>query len=303
MKLSLDALIVLESIHRNGSFAAAAEELHRVRSALTYTVQTLERDLDVILFDRSGHRAKLTEIGRVLLQEGNELLKTASYLERRIQRLKSGWEEEIYMAVDELISIPRLFPVLKTYYQECTLTKLHLSAEILNGCWDALTSGRADLAIGVSGDAPIGNEYGLIQLGQIKFGFAVSPNHPLARHKEPLKMADIEPYRSIIAGDTSRRLPIRSSGVISGEESLIVSSMQAKIAAQVSGLGIGYLPLHLITEEIRNKQLIIKKVEKEKPATHLSLAWRIHEAGKAVEWFVEKFNNPKIVRALLGYSK
>jgi DNA-binding transcriptional LysR family regulator len=300
MKLSLDALIVLESIHRNGSFAAAAEELHRVRSALTYTVQTLERDLDVVLFDRSGHRAKLTEIGKVLLQEGNELLKTASYLERRIQRLKSGWEEEIYMAVDDLISIPRLFPLLKTYYKECTLTKLHLSSEVLNGCWDALISGRTDLAIGVSGDAPTGHAYGLIQLGQIQFGFAVSPTHPLAHLPEPLKMSDLAPYRSIIAGDTSRKLPVRSAGVISGEESLIVSSVQAKIAAQVSGLGIGHLPLHLISEEIRNKQLIIKKIEKEKPATNLSLAWRIHEAGKAMEWFVEKLKNPKIVRALLG---
>jgi len=299
MKLSLDALIVLESIHRNGSFAAAAEELHRVRSALTYTVQTLERDLDITLFDRSGHRAKLTEMGKVLLQEGMELLKTASNLERLIKRLKSGWEEEIYIAVDDIISIPRLFPLLETYYQECTLTRLHITSEILNGCWDALASGRVDLAIGVSGDAPTGNEYGLIKLGQIKFGFAVSPTHPLARLREPLKLSDIEPYRSIIAGDTSRKFPVRSSGVISGEESLIVSTMQAKIAAQVRGLGVGYLPLHLISSELRNNQLIIKKIEKEKPSANLSLAWRIHEAGKAVEWFLEKLKNPKIVRFLL----
>jgi hypothetical protein len=56
-KLSLDALLVLDAIARKGSFAAAAEELHRVPSAITYTVQKLEQDLDVQLFDRSGHRA------------------------------------------------------------------------------------------------------------------------------------------------------------------------------------------------------------------------------------------------------
>jgi len=59
-KLSLDALLVLDAIARKGSFAAAAEELHRVPSAITYTVQKLEQDLDVQLFDRSGHRARLT---------------------------------------------------------------------------------------------------------------------------------------------------------------------------------------------------------------------------------------------------
>ena len=54
MKLSLDALSVLDTIDRKGSFAAAAEELHRVPSAITYQVQKLEQDLDVLLFDRRG---------------------------------------------------------------------------------------------------------------------------------------------------------------------------------------------------------------------------------------------------------
>ena len=37
------------------SFAAAADELGRVPSALSYTMQKLEEELDVVLFDRSGH--------------------------------------------------------------------------------------------------------------------------------------------------------------------------------------------------------------------------------------------------------
>ena len=51
MRLTLDALAVLDAIDRQGSFAAAAEELHRVPSAMTYAVQKLEADLDVLLFD------------------------------------------------------------------------------------------------------------------------------------------------------------------------------------------------------------------------------------------------------------
>jgi len=65
MRLTLDALTVLDAIDRKGSFAAAAEELHRVPSAMTYAVQKLEEDLDALLFDRRGHRAQLTEAGRI----------------------------------------------------------------------------------------------------------------------------------------------------------------------------------------------------------------------------------------------
>ena len=66
MRLSLDALLVIDAIDRKGSFAAAAHELHRVPSAVTYTVQKLEEDLDVLLFDRRGHRDDLIQPFRPL---------------------------------------------------------------------------------------------------------------------------------------------------------------------------------------------------------------------------------------------
>lgn len=62
MRLSLEALETLDAIAEQGSFARAAESLHRVPSALTYTVKKLESDLGVTLFDRSGQRARLTEL-------------------------------------------------------------------------------------------------------------------------------------------------------------------------------------------------------------------------------------------------
>lgn len=67
-KLSLESLVVLDAIVSKGSFAAAAESLFRVPSAITYTVRKLEQDLGVTLFNRSGHRAQLTPAGAELLR-------------------------------------------------------------------------------------------------------------------------------------------------------------------------------------------------------------------------------------------
>ena len=58
--ITIDALKVLDAIDRKGSFAGAANELFRVPSAISYTVQKLEEDLSVAIFDRTGHRAALT---------------------------------------------------------------------------------------------------------------------------------------------------------------------------------------------------------------------------------------------------
>src|SRR6478735_4278468 len=100
MALSLDALAVLDAIDRRGSFAAAAVELDRVPSAITYTVRRLEDALDVLLFDRRGHRARLTPAGRELLESGRRLLASAAAIETRVQRVATGWEAELRIAVD-----------------------------------------------------------------------------------------------------------------------------------------------------------------------------------------------------------
>lgn len=55
---------MLDAIHRTGSFAAAARELHRVPSAVSYAVQTLEETLGFSLFDRATHKPTLTTAGR-----------------------------------------------------------------------------------------------------------------------------------------------------------------------------------------------------------------------------------------------
>src|SRR5690242_17665331 len=113
MRLSLESLQVLDAIDRKGSFAAAADDLHRVPSAITYSVRQLEEALGVDLFDRSGHRAVLTDAGRELLAEGRRLLRAAADLECRVQQVARGWESELRIAIDTVIGVARLYRCLE----------------------------------------------------------------------------------------------------------------------------------------------------------------------------------------------
>ena len=57
LPISLEALRVLDAIDRRGSFAGAADDLNKVTSAVSYTIQKLEQDMDMLLFDRKyGYR-------------------------------------------------------------------------------------------------------------------------------------------------------------------------------------------------------------------------------------------------------
>jgi len=156
MKISLDVLLIIDAIDQRGSYAAAGLALHRVPSALTHAVQKLEDELGVALFEKKGRRAVLTPAGRTLLDDGRHLLRAASDLECRVQRVATGWESELRIALSMLIPAERLYPLLKDFYAAGHSTQIRIDHEVLGGCWDALATGRADLAIGAPGRASSG---------------------------------------------------------------------------------------------------------------------------------------------------
>jgi DNA-binding transcriptional LysR family regulator len=303
MRLSLDGLQVLDAIERKGSFAAAAAELHRVPSAITYTIQQLEQDLDVPLFDRRGHRAKLTPAGHELLSEGRQLLRAATDLECRIQQVAKGWETELRIAVDTVIGVERLFPLVSDFYRETagvSGTGIRIATEVLGGSWDALASERADLVIGASGDAPSGGGFATLPLGRIQFVFVAAPFHPINLEPQPLAGSTISRYRAVSVADSARNLIPRTVGLLSGQEVLTLPTMSAKVAAHVHGLGVGFLPLALAERESRAGRLNILPVEIAKPAGDALVAWRPNRTGKALRWFLARLQLPATIEMLMG---
>jgi DNA-binding transcriptional LysR family regulator len=300
MKISLEALQVLDAIDTRGSFSAAAGALHRVPSALTHTVRKLEDDLAITLFVRQGRRAVLTPAGRVLLEDGRRLLAAAGDLECRARRVATGWETELRIALGGIIPHPRLFPLLHEFYAQNSGTRLRLLTEVLNGSWDALLTGRADLSIGTSGEVPAGGGFRTLALGEVDFAFVVAPGHPLAQAPEPLTREQILRHRAVAAADTSRELMARSSGLLGGQDVLTVPDVETKVEAHVAGLGVGYLPRWRAQAEEAAGRLRIKAVAEDRPPVPLSAAWRADHEGRALAWFVERLADPTRKARLLG---
>jgi DNA-binding transcriptional LysR family regulator len=288
MKLSLEVLTVLDAIDRRGSYAAAAEELHRVSSALSYQVLKLESDLGVQVFDRSGHRAVLTPTGRLLLEEGRQLLRAAQSLEERARRIDRGWEPVLRIALDATLPFALLLPEAQAFTAAHADTELRFGREVLGGCWDALVTRRADLAVGAVGEPPAGVGLSVRPLGELEVAFCVAPGHPLADAPEPLAWEQIQPHRVVSMADSSHRLPARSLNVAAGQPALSVPDLQAKLAAQLAGLGCGHLPLCLAQPHLNAGRLVAKRLAEARPPQRFHLAWRTADTGPALRWWVER---------------
>ena len=336
--LTPEALLMMDMIARTGSFAAAARELGKVPSSLTYSVRQLEDALDVLLFDRRSRQARLTAAGTELLLEGRRLLEQMDAVANRVKRVATGWEAQLTIAVDGVISRLTMFELCESFYalnppsvvrregasgaMPATLgnpgTRLRLRTEVLAGTWEALISGLADLAIGVVTDRAAPPGFQLEPLGTMGFVFAVAPHHPLASHRHAIPEALLVRHRAVAVADSAQRLAPLTVNLLPGQDVYTVPTMQAKLEAQLRNLGCGYLPEPIAREHIAAGRLVAKTVDNAMPPAHFGYAWRspliasaapdgsaqtgaprAAPVGLALRWWLDKLHNPATRLALL----
>jgi len=299
--LSPEALEMVVAIARTGSFAAAARELGKVPSALTYSVRQLEDALDVLLFDRRSRQAKLTAAGEELLREGQLLLQQMNAVANRVHRVASGWEAELTVAVDKAIAPHAVFDLMEAFYALKPPTRLRMRSEVMTGTWEALSSGQADLAIGVAAERLSSQDIRFETIGEHHFVLTVAPHHPLAKAPEPLSTTTLAQHRIIAVADTARDLAPMTVGILPGQDVLTLPSMSAKLEAQLRGLGCGFLPEPMVRPHIAAGRLIKKEVDTPPRVVRTHYAWRQTGAqpGMALTWWLHQLASPATRCALL----
>lgn len=285
--ITLDALRTLDAIDRRQSFAAAAQELFRVPSAISYTVNKLEEDLEVTLFDRSRRKAELTPVGRLILEQGRRILIATEELTALAKQTAEGWEVELRICVDSVLDCGPIYALIEAFQELQPRTEVRLIEEVLGGTWDALNAERCDIVIGAEGEPPSPG-FGTHILGQVVFEFAVAKDHPLTERAQPLPLSAIQNYPTVVVADSSRHLPVRSAGLLDGRSRIVVPSVERKIEVQSRGLGVGYLPRHRIRQELDDGRLQLIQLEEPRPPHSISVAWRNTNKGKGLKWFVSQ---------------
>lgn len=281
--ITLEALLVLDAIDNRGSFAAAAEQLNKVPSALSYIVQKLEEQLSVTLFVRQGRRSVLTPAGRHLLEEGRKLLSAVSIISEQTQTIAHGWEPRIRVAIDSIFDLQQFTPAFKLFLDEHPNIEFDLSEEVMNGAWEALIEDRVDLVIGAPG--PVPNQHGIraVNIAQLEFILVAAKGHELTRFTTALHKSDIEQYRTVVVHDTAKNVVARSSNIIQRSKHIFVNSIEHKIKTIEAGIGVGFLPKQRIQSQLNNSQLVEIPLIENTPLTDIFIAWKIANKGKGLQ--------------------
>jgi DNA-binding transcriptional LysR family regulator len=299
LKLTLEAIELVDAIARYGSFAAASDRLHKVPSTISYAVGKLEEQLGLPLFVRSGPRVTLTPAGQELVREGRWLLGSARQLESRLRQIATGFEAELRLMHDTLIPTEAFSADICAFEDLRCGTRLRISSDTLTGTWEALREGRADLIV-AAGEGPAGGGYKAVPVGSLSFVFCVAATHPLAALPRPLTRDDLLEHTAVVVGDNVRSLRDRTVGLQAGQRRITVPTMQAKIACQAAGLGHGFVPTACARPWLESGALVVRAVQEPRADEAFWLAWRPERMGEALKWWSERLDRPLLPGILPG---
>lgn len=253
MDWSLEGVEALVAIVDSGSFAGAARLLHKVPSAVSYQVRQLEEALGVELFDRSGHRATLTPAGVAVVDEGRFLLARARRLEQLARRFQEGWEARLQVVVDGSLPTGPLLEALQQLGDEGVPTHVQLRTEFLSGVPRRFAALEADLMLTlVVPDDPL---LDVVRLDPVVFLLVAAPSHALAGRSQ-LELSDLQQHLELSVHDSDEATQGHDTNLVKGAPVFYVGDFGAKKEGLLRGLGLGWMPEHLVRDDLDAGRLV-----------------------------------------------
>ncbi len=249
-RYTLRQLDLFAAVARTQSLTRAAAEVHLTQPAISMQLKQLEQIVGLALVEPAGRGIQLTEAGRELAQHVEEVLERLEHLDEVAARWSGGRGGRIRLGVVSTAKyfVPRLLAqFLKSHPGVDFRLTIHNREEILA----QLRANTVDFVI--MGRPPQELECIATPFAPNLLGIVAAPSHPLSRRKR-IKLAQLagEPFIVREPGSGTRaamerffaahRVPLRSSMQMASNESI----KQAVIA----GLGLGFLSLHTVRNEL-----------------------------------------------------
>lgn len=286
--LTLDQLRVLLTIAEVGSFSAAGRKLHRAQSAISQSVATLEHLQGVVLFDRSGHRPRLTEVGRVLVEQARRVLATATKFEAMAASTRAGLEPELALSIDPLVPTAPLIESIRALNDTFPDLMVAFSTEGLGGSLRRLRSGTAALAICMLLPV-VPDDVVAFPLMRVRLQAVASRDHPLAALGRPAHRDDLAPHVQLVLSDPVD--PGSPHDGLAGERRWRFVDLGRRLDFLLAGFGWCRMPIHLVEQALAEGRLApIDIADDPTPASGLTVhAAHLRERapGKAGRWLLD----------------
>ncbi|WP_394782008.1 LysR family transcriptional regulator [Undibacterium sp.] len=183
------------AVAQHRSLTRAAESLFVTQSALSLTIQHLEEDLGLPLFDRSTRRLNLTQAGEEFLPSAERLLQDFDSAVRDMRALGKRERGKVGVAAVPSVMALLLPEAVATYIDEFPGIDIYLREDNSESVQQRIISGDVDFGICSLWEAD--PELVFEPLFEDSFGVVFASHHPLASSADDICWDEIAKYRII----------------------------------------------------------------------------------------------------------
>lgn len=284
--IQLDCFVaVAEELH----FGAAAERLKMTQPPLSRQIQLLERELGVLLFERTSRRVRLSPAGDALLPHARRILQLTCRARGAVRAVADGRGGSVTLSYTSLAAQSVLAPMLRAIDLELPDISLELREHVTVEQVALLQSGGVDLALLRPTSHAEGISFQRIKTERM---VAVLPaDHPIAgapaigvtdladtpligyASVEARYLADLVSRVLLASGSTYA--PVHTAGQVGTVLALVAAGLGYAIvpesAAVLRTAGVSFVPLDVPDAEGRLAE------------AQLDVAWRIGALSPAAE--------------------
>lgn len=242
----------------HGGFAPAGRALGEPKSKLSRRIAQLEQRLGVRLIQRSTRRFLVTEIGQNYYAHCKAMLVEASAAQAAAEQSRSEPSGIVRLTCPVALLHARVSVMLAGFMAECPQVVVHLEAT--NRRVDLIAEG-IDVAIRAR-PLPI-EDSDLMMKILAQRGHALVASPELAAKAGAIRVpADLNSLPSVDLGPPRQDHTWTLEGadgaqaVIRHRPRLVSDDMIALRSAAIAGIGVVHLPLLMVSDEIRNGQLV-----------------------------------------------
>ncbi|SOC11941.1 LysR family regulator CbbR [Rhodobacter maris] len=256
--ITLKQLRALQAVAKGGSLTAAGQIIGLTTPAIHTQIKSLEDAVQVRLLQRAsdGGGSELTEAGRTLLETARRIEDALSQGGANLAALARGQAGRVTLGVVSTAKYfaPRLVKALSLSNPDIEVAlRVGNRAATIEG----LERGAFDIAI--MGRPPRRPPVQAEPLGPHPHGLLAAPDHPLAGQGVAVDALFAQIFLAREKGSGTRILMERwldRVGDGQAYETLEMDSNETIKQAVMAGLGIAFLSLHTVTEELASGRIV-----------------------------------------------
>ncbi|MFH5249910.1 LysR family transcriptional regulator [Burkholderia semiarida] len=276
-QISLDRLTGLIAFSRAaslGSYSAAARALGVTPSAISKSIQRLERHFEIKLFNRTTRSLTLTQEGRDLHERTLRLLSEMEAIEQVAASARSEPAGILKVTAPLPIGVHLIAPALPAFRKR--FPNLSIDLRLGDHLVDLVSEGF-DVAVRV-GDL-VGSRLVSRALSPHYIGAYASPDYlarrGIPRHPDDLVDHDCVNFRFQSSGQVLRWTFATDEGSLSltPNAGIVVDTSDAVAAVMAAGGGVGISPTYVAASYVRRGELVPVLSEFVEPRSTITALW------------------------------